>query len=332
MNPFFILGLPRSRTLWFSQLFTFDDIECKHEYFSKHEKRDLIPGVRGYSDTNPLIATDMDYGDSPVLIIERDIDDVIDSVSKAFDKPEGIVCWHGAIARYIDTYKYALDSVMPKNCLRVDFESINDSLPEIWKFLLPDIPVDTARIEMAKNKIIKTNNRNIQDSLEHTFGSIDHFKEHYDFLNTYRITDYSIARYIMEKCWYEISEDGVKEYVPDIVNEYWIGLSNGEDTIGCYRFHQINKVTWQGHVFILPEYREKYSKMCAKPIFEWILSETDFQKVIADVPQRFPNVMGFLEKSGFQREGVNRLSHTKDGNLWDIIHYGITRQEIEELM
>jgi len=85
---FFILGLPRSRTLWFSEFFCTGEVECVHEHFSSHRKADLIAGVWGYSDTNPL--TTPDYGESPVLIIERDVEEVISSCIKAFDCPTGV--------------------------------------------------------------------------------------------------------------------------------------------------------------------------------------------------------------------------------------------------
>lgn len=332
MNNFYILGMPRSRTLWFNTLFSESGISCIHEHFSVHEKRETIKGVRGYSDTNPLTAPD--YGDSPVLIIERNLEQVMDSVYNAFDKPEGIKSWRHSIENYIKVYKEAIDKICPKNFMRVNFDDIDGKLFCIWKFLIPDIPYDPDYLWNFKKKIIKTENRDIKGSLEHTFGSIEEFSSRYDLnlMDCYRITDYQVAQYIVNELWYEISEDNAPAYTPDLIKEYWIGLLNDKELVGCARFHQLTSITWEAHAFILPDFRKKYGPLSCLTTLNWMIENTDCQKIVANVPNRFPNVMGFLEKIGFKKEGVNRQSFTKDGKLWDIVNYGLTRTEIEVLL
>lgn len=151
-------------------------------------------------------------------------------------------------------------------------------------------------------------------------------------LDAFRITDYAFAQHIINACWDEISEDGVDSYLPDLVTEYWIGLHNGDDIVGCYRLHQLNSLTWEGHVFMLPEHREKYATLGCHTTLKWIIDNTDCQKLVANVPCKFKNVTNFLDKIGFQREGVNRSSYKKDGKIWDIINFGLTRSEIERLL
>lgn len=332
MNNFFILGMPRSRTLWFSKLFNKAGIPCAHEYFSSHNEIKFMPGVKGYSDTNPLMAPD--YGDSPVLIIERNIDDVISSIYNAFDKPDGVNNWGECIGNYMLEYRKALDKIRPKNCMKVAYCDINDKLAEIWRFLVPDVECEADYLLQYREKIIKTDNRDIQGSLEHTFGSMKSFAEKYDLdlMDAYRITDYAVAQHIINECWDEISEDGIDQYMPDIVNEYWIGLHNGEETVGCYRLHQLTSICWEGHVFMRPKHRKEYSKLGCFTTLQWIIDNTDCEKLIANVPMKFENVMKFLEGIGFVTEGVNRKSFTKDGKLWDVVHYGLTRPEIEGLL
>lgn len=329
IDNFFILGLPRSRTLWFSKFLSFGGVKCVHEHFSVHEQRALIEGVRGYSDTNPLMA--YDFGDSPVLIIERDIEDVINSVYNAFDKPKAIHDLKQTITNYMTVYKEALDNVKPENCLRVNFDNINYQLLEIWHFLMRDIRPNLKHILEYKDNVIKTDNRNIQTSIEHSFGSMENFTKKYDkpLLNAFRITDYAVAKYIIDTVWDEISEDNPLPYTPDLLTEYWIGLSDEKQLLGCYRFHQINGMTWQGHIFMLPEHRKKYTRSGATTIYSWLLNNLDFKKIVVDVPAKFKNVIAFLESFGFMHEGTNRLSYTKDNQLWDIEHYGITKEEIE---
>lgn len=329
---FYILGLPRSRTLWFSEFFCTGVIECVHEHFSSHKKVQLIPGVRGYSDTNPL--TTPDYGESPVLIIERDVEEVISSCLEAFDCPDGVEDWPGTVRNYIEMYQNALADVTPQNVLMVNYADIDASLYEIWKFLLPKIPVDEQRIEFFRTKVVKTENRNIEESLSRTWGTIGNFIEKFDpeAIRTFRITDYAIVKKIMTECWYEISEDDAPDYLPDIINEYWIGLIAQNEIIGCYRLHSHNSILWEGHVFMLKQHRKKYSVRGLPVMFRWMLTHTKFQKLIASVPEKFGNVIAFLENGGFIREGVNRKAFIKDGEKWDLINFGLTRAEIEGLV
>lgn len=332
MTPFYVLGLPRSRTLWFSQFLSYGGVKCVHEHFTADRDAQHIDGIRGYIDTNPLLARD--YGDSPVLIIERDVESVIDSIYNAFDKPRGVKHFRYAIRKYMAEYKKALDSLKPKNCLRIKYNEINHRILEIWHFLMPDIRPTYEHFNKYLKKVIKTPNRDIEKSLIHTFGSIEKFAQQYDrpTLKTERISDYAVVAYIMNKVWDEISEDDAPPYIPDLINEYWIVLIEGNKTVGCFRCHQINGITWEGHIFILPEYRKDYSEKAGYAIYEWLLENLEFQKLIVKIPQKYQNVIKFIEKFGFTHEGTNRLSYRKDGKIWNMEHYGITVDEIKDYM
>ncbi len=329
MSNFFVLGLPRSRTLWFSHFLSFGGVKVAHEHFSIHEKRDLIDNVRGYCDTNPL--TTIEYGNAPVLIIERDIKEVINSIYNAFDKPKGVKCFKTCISNYMQVYKQALDKIDPINTMRVKFSEINDHLGDIWGFLMPDIPINYDHIKAYRDKIIKTKNRDLERSLANTFENLENFSKKYDLplLETFRITDFVRARDLITKIWYEISEDNAPEYLPDVINEYWIALHDGDQVVGCYRLHQLNGITWQGHVFMMPPFRKQYSKAGFYTIAKWMLDNIEFNKLVVDVPVKFTNVMAFIEQFNMVKEGVNRQSFKKDGKIWDVQHYGMTREELE---
>ena len=150
-------------------------------------------------------------------------------------------------------------------------------------------------------------------------------------MRTQRITDYCVSGHILDKCFYEISEDGVESYTPDLINEFWIGLYKDE-LIGCYRIHPIYGATYEIHAFILPEHRKEHSKESGKVILKWCLDNTEMKKLVCMIPDRFKNVIGFVKSIGFVNEGCNRLSYTKDGQLWDVHHFGLTRDEIEGLV
>lgn len=130
-----------------------------------------------------------------------------------------------------------------------------------------------------------------------------------------------------EQLWDEISEDGVESYIPDVINEFWVALTD-DKLIGFYRIHALNTITYQIHAFILPEFRKKYAKQSGELILHWCLDMLEFNKLVAEIPFKYENVYRFTKSMGFKDEGINRQSFLKDGKIWDAHRLGITREEI----
>ncbi len=131
--------------------------------------------------------------------------------------------------------------------------------------------------------------------------------------------------------WDCVCEDGHKleDFDPKPNENCWINI----DKVGMYNLHPDNSTTLEIHAFILPEKRKKHSIETGKQILKWILENApeQYQKVIAQVPCIYPNVKDFCIYNGFKIEGVNRLSHKKNGKIVDQWLLGITRKEIEEI-
>ena len=146
--------------------------------------------------------------------------------------------------------------------------------------------------------------------------------------STERIWDHRAVVHTISELWDEISEDNAPPYVPDIVNEYYIAVFHEKDFIGMYRFNQLNSVLWEGHAFILPKYRE-HAVESGKAIQKWIVDNLkDAKKVIANVPECFPNVIGFLKKMGFKEQGYSSDSYTKNG-IVGLYQFGMTVEEMK---
>jgi hypothetical protein len=126
--------------------------------------------------------------------------------------------------------------------------------------------------------------------------------------------------------WDEISEDGVDEFFPDVIREYWLGIFNDESKfIGLYRIHQLMSACFQVHAFMM----DRSAKESGKIMLKWAVENIDeMQKMIADIPVIYPNVYHYTKKHGFSDEGVNRKCFTKNGELHDMHRLGITREEI----
>ena len=131
--------------------------------------------------------------------------------------------------------------------------------------------------------------------------------------------------------WDNVCEDGhtIEEFDPEPEANCWVAMGD----YGVYCLHPHNRVTLEIHAFILPEHRKEHSEMSGKKILEWIYSEAEqYKKVIAQIPKLYPNVRDFCLKQGFALEGINRMSHLKDGKLMDMWLMGITREEIKGLL
>lgn len=133
-----------------------------------------------------------------------------------------------------------------------------------------------------------------------------------------------------------VSEDGTlpEDFQADVINDCWLKVSTTNDLIGFYYLHEFSKVTLICHANIHPDFRKDYSKRAGKAAYHWMLHNLphNIRKFITTVPEIYPNVMKYVEYFGMKREGVNRKSFRKHGQLLDLVCYGITREEIREYL
>lgn len=136
--------------------------------------------------------------------------------------------------------------------------------------------------------------------------------------------------------WKTCAELGsnINDYDPEVEADCWLMLDVDGENIGVYNVHAHNSTTIEVHAHVLPEFRQKHSHETGDLVLKWILEEgpEQYQKVIAQIPECYPNVIKFTMAHGFKKEGVNRQSDIVDGILCDQILLGITRSEIEEYL
>jgi hypothetical protein len=130
---FFITGLPRSRTKWFSQYFCrHEEVYCFHEVLAQCRARhefyramELFSGINvGNSDCG-LAFSDFQaqWPDAPTLIIERPLEDVAVSLGRIGLPNQETMLEH------VQMLIGNLDG------LRVQFDKIDESMPEIHDHL-----------------------------------------------------------------------------------------------------------------------------------------------------------------------------------------------------
>lgn len=136
--------------------------------------------------------------------------------------------------------------------------------------------------------------------------------------------------------WPTVAEEGQDpmDFQPEMNGEVWLVVTHGTQVAGLYNLHAHNSVTLEIHAQILPEFRGENAKESSIALLEWFVANapSQFQKLIAQVPTVYPNVVAFTKNAGFQEEGLNRQSCRENGELCDQVMLGITRQEIESFL
>lgn len=127
-----------------------------------------------------------------------------------------------------------------------------------------------------------------------------------------------------------IAEDGVDNYeTPFDGHQRYMMIMKGDEPIGVWNLYPLNTVTLNIHCNILEAHRE-HGKIAGRLILDWFVNECpgQYQKLNAEIPMVYPEVYHFTKGFGFQDEGINRLSISKNGLLVDQWRLGITRQEV----
>jgi len=143
VQSFFITGLPRSRTKWFSEYFSAAGAPCIHDpvgYCTRSDVYELVEAGVGISDSG-LWVTDLvkKYPEVPVVVIERNVTESLHAL-EAIGIP-----WSPYIVR-------ALNKV--ENSLRVAYRDIDRKIEEIHGFCT-DRPFRRGLADMMKDTVIK---------------------------------------------------------------------------------------------------------------------------------------------------------------------------------
>ena len=120
-----------------------------------------------------------------------------------------------------------------------------------------------------------------------------------------------------------ISEDGpsIEHWMPSVDEAIFL---TDKDNIGVMILHWVNSVSLECHVQVLPEHRDGAFDF-GQSALKWAWRNTKATKIVAQIPEIYPNVIRFAYKNGFSFEGVNKLSHMKNGTLHDQYYLGLIR-------
>lgn len=123
-----------------------------------------------------------------------------------------------------------------------------------------------------------------------------------------------------QEIWPRISEDGMTDFHVDPDHLYLMD----DDDIGLFVVHSINSVLFEVHIQVIPEARHSAMEFLVK-VLAYVWENTNAQKLMAMIPEIYPDVIRFAIKGGFHVEGYSRNSYQKDGRLIDQTYVGLER-------
>jgi|TARA_R110002073_G_scaffold319014_1_gene493468 hypothetical protein len=150
VNNFFVVGLPRSRTAWFANFLTYENNFCYHEGINGcsniTEYKNKLGKNKGDSCTSlMLLNLNKEFPNAPVLIIETEIERAVKFSKEIYGND------------LTNELKVLKEQMKFLKGLRIPLDDINDSLEEIWSYLI-GTPYDKNRGDLLKNMNIQTNN------------------------------------------------------------------------------------------------------------------------------------------------------------------------------
>ena len=153
-------------------------------------------------------------------------------------------------------------------------------------------------------------------------------------LNVEMTTDMELVRAIITEkdIWDRAAEDGIDQdtWYPGYDSmTAWLLCIEEDEVVGVILMHTDTSVSIKIHPYLRKEHREK-GRIMMKAFYEWILEngQDKIAKVSVIIPENQQKVINFAKKVGFKKEGLNRDSYLKNGQLYGQQNLGITRNEI----
>ena len=165
---FNIIGMPRSRTAWLANLFTYEGVTCLHDWWG--ENREPAGELFAYSDSMYHIY----YNPSVTAFIHREVDEVMASLMKAFDFPDN------TNFDELEAALYSQKSYMERSeGYHIDYRQLEDNkkIAEMWEYLT-GVEAPMGHIMRMQNYKITVCYTDIIDA----FSSIDNQKESLEWL------------------------------------------------------------------------------------------------------------------------------------------------------
>jgi len=103
----------------------------------------------------------------------------------------------------------------------------------------------------------------------------------------------------------------------------WLGWFDDECK-ALLSVHEENAIVLIIHIHIPLKYRGKDSFKMGNGLLKHLedICDKRFVKINAKIPEMYPDVVKYAEKNGFEREGIDRQSYIKNGEISNRIILG----------
>lgn len=116
-------------------------------------------------------------------------------------------------------------------------------------------------------------------------------------------------------------------YDPELQKEMiYLSVKRNDEVIGIILYHVFNHpICWQIHVNYLPEHWGSGLSVFTRASIQWMFDNTDCQKVVALIPDCYPEVIRHSEKVGLSTEGYIRDSIMINDKLENQVLMGVSK-------
>ena len=130
-----------------------------------------------------------------------------------------------------------------------------------------------------------------------------------------------------ERLWEVSTEDGtppVAEFWPDIDEKVWVAMIDDDDKVRGFMVGDlVSKAQVRVHVAIRSEYwGDKANVELGKMALQWYIDQGT-RKIIATIPTEDKQVLRYAQRCGLQREGINKKSFLRNGEMLDQYYLGM---------
>jgi RimJ/RimL family protein N-acetyltransferase len=128
-----------------------------------------------------------------------------------------------------------------------------------------------------------------------------------------------------------VSQDGAptaEEWEPTFGCEFYIAVVDDDGgCLGIFILVPTNSATVAIHTCLLPHAWGEKAHEASLGIQQWVWENTEFVRLITDVPAYNRLALRFAKRAGLVEFGVNPKSCRKHGKLWDQVMLGVSRGE-----
>ncbi len=136
-----------------------------------------------------------------------------------------------------------------------------------------------------------------------------------------------------DKLWKRLSEDHAparEHWMPDMRYPWLVLTREIDDTVELYgvvAFIPQTPIVYKFHPAFLPDkWGDEQITDLTRLALDWAWKNLPVQKIVATFPVMYKSTLRLGQRVGFKREGINRKSFLKDGELHDQYYLGLTRE------